>query len=131
MVVGALTTTSVFDLIFISRYFLFVLSCNPVYVRHVDSSTLGFSISLHRLYLSLSRFIINNCINSPDPFGSGETILFLVSGDMSETSPHRTPYTCFCRGCARIWCLTCTSFLLCRLSDGNLTFYWHSKKLEE
>ncbi len=34
-----------FDLIVISRYFQFVLSCNPVYVRHVDSSTLTFSLS--------------------------------------------------------------------------------------
>jgi hypothetical protein len=36
-------------------------------VRHVDSSTLAFCLSLHRLihkfclYLSLSRFIINKC----------------------------------------------------------------------
>ena len=36
------------DLIFISRYFSFVLSCNPVYVSHVDSSTLVFSLSSHR-----------------------------------------------------------------------------------
>jgi hypothetical protein len=36
------------DLIFIPRYFYFVLSCNPVYVRYVDSSTLDFSLSSHR-----------------------------------------------------------------------------------
>jgi hypothetical protein len=36
------------DLIFISRYFQFVLSYNPVYVRHVDSSTLVLSLSSHR-----------------------------------------------------------------------------------
>ena len=33
---------SLVDLIFISRYFEFVLSYNPVYVRYVDSSTLTF-----------------------------------------------------------------------------------------
>jgi hypothetical protein len=44
-----------------------VLRCNPVSARRVDSSDLVFSLSSHRhseigfyLYLSLSRFIINN-----------------------------------------------------------------------
>ena len=53
-ILGGLSTTALLDLsrvdlLFVVRYFYFVLSCNPVYVRHVDSSTLTFSLSSHRL----------------------------------------------------------------------------------
>ncbi len=55
---------------FFKKYTNQLLKHQLVYVRHVDSSTLAFSLSSHRLIhkfclqLSLSRFIINNTISS-------------------------------------------------------------------
>ncbi len=91
------------------------LSCNPVYVRHVDSSTLAFSLSSHRLIhkfclkFSLSRFIINN-----------KTFFCMTMGTQIPVIDEKEPIvTCGCR-----------KFQLDDLGDHLCTCTTHSDSLE-
>ena len=74
-----------------SRYFQFVLSFNPVYVRDVDSSTLSFSLSTHRpSFISLIFLVFS--IHNKQFYSLRVTLLKYIPTQVHMYKHSNTPF---------------------------------------